>query len=96
MCNNAAAAAEQAAADLIEAGGLSEVDGLPAIDKGTQGKVHVLNGCSALPATNSNDGLAAPDASCTVEVEEAASCKLYILLTLAVKVQGDLLSLQQS
>ena len=82
------------ATDLVDTGGVSEVDGLPAIHKCAQGEVHVLNGCSALPATDCNDGLAAPDSSCSVEVEEAASCKLNILLTLAVKIQRDFLSLQ--
>ena len=79
---------------LIDAGGLCEVDGLPAIDKGSEGEVHVLNCGSAFPATNSHNGLAAPDSGCPVEIEKAASCKLDILLTFAVEVQGDFLSLQ--
>ena len=72
---------------LIDAGGLSEVDGLPAIYKGSEGKVHVFNCGSALPATNSDNGLAAPDSSCSIEVEEAPSCKLDVLFTFAVEVQ---------
>ena len=72
---------------LIDAGGFCEVDGLPAIDKGSEGEVHVLNCGSALPAANSDDGLATPDSSCSIEVEEAPSRKLDILFTFAVEVQ---------
>ncbi len=72
---------------LIDAGGFSEVNGLPAIHKGSEGEVHVFNCGSALPATNSDNGLTAPDSSCSIEVEEAPSRKLDILFTLAVKVQ---------
>ena len=90
---NSCCAAEEERCYLIDAGGFSQVDGLPAIDKGAQGEVHVFYSGSALPATHSHDGLAAPDSSSSIEVEEATSCKLNILLTLAVEVQGDLLSL---
>ena len=86
---------EQTATDLVDTSGVSEIDGLPAIHKCAQGEVHVLNSCSALPAADSDDGLAAPDPSCSVEVEKAASCKLHVLLTLAVKVQRDFLSLRK-
>ena len=78
---------------LINAGCFSQVDSFPAVHKGSQGEIHVFNSGSALPATNSNNGLAAPDASCSIEVEEATSGKLDILLTFAVKVQRDLLGL---
>ena len=57
-------------------------------------QVHVLDSGSALPATHGDDGLAAPDSSCAVEVEEAARCKLDVLLTLAMEVEGNFLSLQ--
>lgn len=72
--------------DLIHTCGVSEVDGLPAVHECSQGQVHVLNCGPALPATNCDNGLAAPNASCAVEVEEATSSKLNVLLTFAVKV----------
>lgn len=72
---------------LVDAGGFGEIDGLPAINKGSEGEVHVLNCGSALPATNSDNGLAAPDSSCSIEVEEAPSGKLDVLFTFAVEVQ---------
>ncbi len=76
-----------AARYLIDAGCFSEVDGLPAINKGSEGEVHVFNCGSALPATDSYNGLTAPDSSCSVEVEEAPSSKLDVLFTFAVEVQ---------
>ena len=79
---------------LIDAGSFSQVDGLPAIDKGSQGEIHVFYRGSAFPSAHSHNGLATPDASCSIEVEEATSSKLDILLALAVEVQGNLLSLR--
>lgn len=90
LCSKADTAATNiqiAAKYLIDAGGFREVDGLPAIDKGSEGEVHVFNRGSALPATNSDNGLAAPNSSCSIEVEEASSCKLDVLFTFAVEVQ---------
>lgn len=78
---------------LIDAGSFSQVDGLPAIDKGSQGEVHVLHCGSALPAAHSHNGLAPPDSSSSIEVEEPTSGKLDVLLTLAVEVQRDFLGL---
>ena len=81
---------------LIEACSFSQVNGFPAIDKGSQGEIHVFYCGSALPAAHSHDSLATPDSSCSIEVEEATSSKLDILLALAVEVQGDFLSLRHN
>ena len=78
---------------LIGAGSFSQVNGLPAIDKGSQGEIHVFYCGSAFPAAHSHNSLATPDSSCPIEVEEATSRKLDILLALAVEVQGNFLSL---
>ena len=78
---------ESTAAHLIDTSSFCKVDGLPAIDEGSEGEVHVLNCGSALPAANSHNGLAAPDTSCPIEIEEATSRKLDILFTFAVEIQ---------
>ena len=80
--------------DLIYASDIAEVDGLPPVHIGPQRKIHVFNSCSAFPATNGHNCLSSPNSRCSIEVEETTMCKVYKLLTLAVKIEGDLLGLQ--